>query len=130
MGLRWGAVDLRHGRLKVRVSRTLGEDNPPKTVKSAREITLLPEVVAVLRAAKPLHAAVNTFVFPTQAGTPLDEERFVEKHWHRGLRGTDVRPRKFYATRHTFISVALTKGANLKWLADYCGTSVEMIEKH
>ena len=92
MGLRWGAVDLRHGRLKVRVSRTLGEDNPPKTVKSAHEITLLPEVVAVLRAAKPLHAAVNTFVFPTQAGTPLDEERFVEKHWHRGLRGTDVRP--------------------------------------
>ncbi len=28
----------------------------------------------------------------------------------------------------TFISVALTVGVNLKWLAEYCGTSVAMIE--
>ena len=41
----------------------------------------------------------------------------------------EMRPRKFYATRHTFISVALSKGCNLKWVAEYCGTSVEMIEK-
>jgi hypothetical protein len=41
----------------------------------------------------------------------------------------EVRPRKFCATRHTFISVALSKGCNLKWVAEYCGTSVEMIEK-
>ena len=129
-GLRWSAVDLRRGKLKVRVSRTLGEDNAPKTEKSTREITLVPEVVAVLRDAKSLHATADTFVFTTQAGTPLDEERFVEKHWHRALRATDTRPRKFYATRHTFITGAVGKGANLKWLADYCGTSVEMIEKH
>lgn len=130
-GLRWRAVDLRRGKLKVRVSRTLGEDNPPKTEKSTREITVLPQVVAVLRDATPLHVTSDTFVFTTQIGTPLDEERFVEKHWHRALRATGVRPRKFYATRHTFISVAVSRpGVNLKWLADYCGTSVEMIEKH
>jgi hypothetical protein len=65
------------------------------------------------------------------AGTPLDQERFVEKHWHRALRGAGVRPRKFYATRHTFISQAVsTPGISLKWLADYCGTSIEMIERH
>jgi hypothetical protein len=32
--------------------------------------------------------------------------------------------------RHTFISVGLTNGVNIKWLANYCGTSVAMIEKH
>jgi hypothetical protein len=91
----------------------------------------MPEVVSVLRAARPLHVMADTFAFATQAGTPLDEERFVEKHWHRALDATRVRPRKFYATRHTFISVAISKpGINLKWLADYCGTSVEMIEDH
>jgi hypothetical protein len=78
---------------------------------------------------KPLHLSADTFVFVNQVGRPLDEERFVEKHWHRALRATGVRPRKFYATRHTFISVALSRGANLKWIADYCGTSVEMIER-
>lgn len=40
-------------------------------------------------------------------------------------------PRKFYATRATFISQAVSKpGITLKWLAEYCGTSVEMIERH
>jgi integrase len=41
-----------------------------------------------------------------------------------------VRERKPYSTRHTFISAALTNGGNIKWLAEYCGTSVAMIEKH
>ena len=41
-----------------------------------------------------------------------------------------MRPRKFYATRHTFISLAMTKGMPLKLVAGYCGTSVEMIEQH
>jgi len=31
--------------------------------------------------------------------------------------------------RHTFISVGLTNGVKIKWLADYCGTSVAIIEK-
>jgi integrase len=130
VGLRWGDVDLRGGSLTVRRSRTMGEDNAPKTRKSRRTMTLLPEVVAVLRDAKPLHVGPDSFVFTTAVGTPLAGERFVEKHWHRALRATGVRPRKFYATRHTFLSVGLTRGANLKWLADYCGTSVEMIERH
>jgi len=131
VGLRWGDVDLRRGELEVRRSRTLGEDNAPKTEKSARAVRLRPEVVAVLRAARPIGAAEDTFVFTTQHGTPLDEERFVEKHWRPAIRKTKVRPRKFYATRHTFISLTLMGGVvNIKRVADYCGTSVAMVEKH
>ena len=32
-------------------------------------------------------------------------------------------------TRHTFIAWAFSEGANLKGLAEYCGTSVQMIEQ-
>ena len=131
VGLRNGDLDLRHGRLTVRWSRTLGEDNPPKTQKSERTIKLRPEVVAVHREMpKLMNLTDRSFAFTTQAGTSLDEEKFVEKHWHRALRAKKVRPRKFYATRHTFITLSLENGANIKKLADYCGTSVEMIEKH
>ena len=38
--------------------------------------------------------------------------------------------RKPYTMRHTFISMGLTKGVKIKWLAEYCGTSVAMTEKH
>src|SRR5262245_39511344 len=79
---------------------------------------------------QPLHATADDFVFTTATGRPVDEERFVQQHWHRALRATGIRPRKFYATRHTFISASLEAGYNIKRLADYCGTSVEMIERH
>jgi hypothetical protein len=62
------------------------------------------------------------FVFITERGTPLNEERFVEHHWRPALRACTVRPRKFYATRHTFITQTLQAGAvSIKKLADYAG---------
>ncbi len=131
LGARHGVLDVRTGKLTIRISRSLGEDNPTKTVKSARTITLRPDVVAVLgEMATPLHVAPDAFLFTTQHGTPIEEERFVDAHWNRALQATGIRPRGFYTTRHTFISAALTDGCNLKWLADYCGTSVDMIERH
>ena len=41
-----------------------------------------------------------------------------------------IRPRPFYNTRHTYISVALTLGCNVKWIAEQTGTSVQMIQEH
>jgi integrase len=130
VGLRWCAVDLRAGTLTVHISRSHGEDNPPKTKNSQRTITLQPDVVAVLRATQPLHVTPESFVFITPTGLPLDTDGFVELRWHRALRATGTRPRKFYTTRHTFISVALSRGCKPKWVAKYCGTSLEMLDKH
>jgi hypothetical protein len=41
----------------------------------------------------------------------------------------DIRQRKFYACRHTFITEQVKRGELLKAIADYCGTSVTMIER-
>ena len=45
------------------------------------------------------------------------------------LTGTEVRYRKFYCTRHTFITETIRGGENIKAVADYCGTSLEMIQR-
>src|SRR5262249_33153038 len=107
-----------------------GEATPRKTKNSQRTLTLQADVVAILRAAQSLHVTPDTFVFTTPTGLPLDTDRFVESRWHRALRATGIRPRKFYATRHTFISVALGRGCKPKWVAKNCGTSLEMLDKH
>jgi integrase len=130
VGLRCGAVDLRASTLTVRCSRSRGEDNAPKTKNSQRTLTLPPDVMAVLKTSQPLHVTPDTFVFTTPTGLPLDTDRFVESRWHRALRATGTRPLKFYATRHTFISVALSRGCKAKWVAKYCGTSLEMLDRH
>ena len=128
--LRWGDVDLRGGKLLIRRSRTFGEDNAPKTAGSERTIELAPFVVEVLKGEKPLHVQPDDFVFLNPNGRPIDVKVFTQWTWSPALRRLNIRPRKFYATRHTFISLALTRGWNLKALAEYCGTSVAMIEKH
>jgi hypothetical protein len=61
------------------------------------------------------------------ARRPVGEES--KGIWFRCLRSLGIRPRKFYTTRHTFVAWALSEGANLKGLAEYCGTSVQMIEQ-
>ncbi len=127
IGLRWGDVDLRAGKLLIRRSRTFGEDKAPKTRGSERTIDLAPFVVDVLNGEKPLHVRDDDFVFMNPEGRPIDVKVFTQGTWNPALRRLNLRPRKFYATRHTFISVALTRGWNLKALAEYCGTSVAMI---
>src|SRR5215510_14432142 len=106
-----------------------GRRRTPKTTASERTLELADVVVAVLRNAKPLHATEETFVFTNTDVRPIFVDNFG-KMWHPALRAVGLRPRKFYATRHTFISLALTKGARIKWVAEYCGTSVAMIEAH
>jgi len=130
LALRWGDVDLKAGRASITKSRYYGSENATKTSSSERDVVLLPMVVELLKATKPLHAAESDYVFKNHEGSPINEDKWRKKHWYRALRALGIKPRKFYATKHTYISVALSAGCNIKWLAEQCGTSVAMIEKH
>jgi integrase len=130
IALRWGDIDLRSGTLSISKSHYMGEDGPTKTAASERVIALGMPVIEALKAIKPLHVTETDLVLKNSEGRPINEDKWRKKYWYRALRGCNIRPRKFYATRHTFISDALSQNANIKWLAEYCGTSVAMIEKH
>ena len=131
VALRWGDLDAERGTVTIRLSRYLGSEGATKTAHSERTFPLMPEVREVLRAIRPLHAMEDTYVFVNpKNGGPIEQREWPKDHWRRALTGTKVRPRKFYATKHTCISVAPTKGLNLKFIAEYCGTSVQMIEQH
>jgi integrase len=129
--LRWSDVDLARGTIRVRRSRYQGAENEPKTRGSNRTVYAVTAVLEALRAAMPLHARSDDYVFVNAwTGGPIDQGEWAREFWHRPLRALNIRTRKFYATRHTFISIALTQGVNMKWLAEQCGNSVAMIEHH
>jgi len=130
LALRWGDIDLRGGFLTISKSRYKDTEGAPKTTGSERSIKLLPSVVEALNRLKPLHVTESNYVFLNQEGQPLNFHTWRGGVWYRILRGASIRERKPYACRHTFISVGLSKGVSIKWLAEYCGTSVAMIEKH
>jgi len=131
VALRWGDIDTTIGTITISRSRYMGSEAAPKTRGSHRTIRLLPEARETLRDLKPLHADADDYVFTNgKNGGPLDQREWPKDHWRTVLRSLGIRPRKFYATRHTFISVALTNGTNVKFLAEYCGTSMAMIEQN
>jgi integrase len=129
-GLRRGDVDLVSGRLTVSVSRTNHQDNPTKTSMSTRCLDLDQHTVALLNGRWPSAARPDDFLFVNTKGRPIHAESFTKNHWKKAIRALGIQDRAFYACRHTFISVSLTNGMNPKFIAEYCGTSLAMIEKH
>ena len=128
--LRWSDVDLSFGKVSITKSRHLKAEAPTKTRASVRIVTLLPAMVEVLNQLYPLRATEQDHIFLDVSGTPFDAQEWMGRHWNKALRACGVRQRKFYYTRHTYISVALSAGVRIKWLAEQCGASVAMIEKH
>ena len=68
------------------------------------------------------------YAFVNKFGEPMNSKKWSEHNWAEPLKELGIRHRKFYATRHTFITEAIKRGDNLVAVAQYCGTSVKMIQ--
>ena len=77
----------------------------------------------------PLRVEPNSYVLHDGQGKPIDQGEFG-RAFQGVLRVLEIRQRRFYNIRHTFISVALTIGCNQKWIAEQTGTSIAMIQDH
>ena len=126
--LRRGKIDLTSGKAMIVRSRHLGAEDAPKTRASRRTVKLLPNVIEILNTIA-LYQNPDDYVYTDEHGRPIDQAEFG-CGFQDVLRVLSIRPRPFYNTRHTYISVAFTLGCNIKWIAEQCGTSVEMIQEN
>jgi integrase len=129
VSLRRGRVDLAIGTAMIVKSRYLGTEAAPKTRASRRTVKLLPNVVDLLKTIAPLHQTPDDYVHTDEQGRPIDQSEFGRR-FQAVLGVLGIRPRPFYNTRHTYISVALTLRCNPKWIAEQTGTSLAMIEQN
>jgi integrase len=122
--------DLKAGTLSITKSWTEGEENDPKTPRSKRTVQLFPEALAGLAAIpEPVIPEPDALLFVNPAGEIINSKEWPKKSFYPVLRKLGIRVRKFYCTRHTFISELIGRGEDLKAIAEYCGTSAEMIER-
>lgn len=90
----------------------------------------------LLRTSKPDHCKSSDLVFPSPEGTFIDTDNFRNRIWKKVLEGLEIRYRKFYQTRHTFITLALEAtgehGGHLdaKDVARLVGNSPDTIYHH
>jgi integrase len=126
--LQWTDIDLDRRTVSITKSRDMGEDSPPKTQKSNRTIQVSEDLIRLL-ALLPSRKLGIKYVFVNKNGDPMNAKKWSGHNWAEPLEKLEIRHRKFYATRHTFITEQVRKDeTRLKAIADYCGTSVAMIE--
>ena len=68
--------------------------------------------------------------FLNKHDAPLKPAYFKIHYCDRILGKLEIRDRKFYATRHEFITDMVKKGISLKAIGNFVGTSVTIIEQY
>ena len=130
-GLRWSDVDASRCTVAIQRSRHLRADAQTKTAGSWRVIQVPAELLAVIEQLRlPWRKPSDPVFFNKVSGAQLDANEWARVYWQRICEGAGVRPRKFYATRHTSITEAVERGENMLAIARYHGTSLAMIERN
>lgn len=116
LGLKWEDIDLERGDLRVRrqISRINGEvvEAPLKTKNAYRTLPLAEDTVSVLLEQKK-KVGSSPWVFPSPNGGPISPDSVLHM-LHRVLKRAGLPKVRFHDLRHTFATLALQNGVDIK----------------
>lgn len=122
LGLKWQDIDWKNGVIKVRrqVARVDGEivEAPLKTKNSYRTVSISLQAVEVLKRQK---AKTNDqCVFPSPNGGPTSPDS-MNNMLKRVLERAGIPKVRFHDLRHTFATIALQSGVDIKTVSGMLG---------
>ena len=122
LGLKWQDIDWTNGIIKVRrqVARVDGQivEAPLKTKNSYRAVSISPQAIEVLREQK--CKTNDTYVFPSPNGGPISPDS-VNNMLKRVLERAGIPKVRFHDLRHTFATIALQNGVDIKTVSGMLG---------
>ena len=123
--LRWIDIDLARAAARISRSYSSGRSLGPTKTGRERSIELSRRICTVLAQRRPDLVHDDTLVFPNRAGAFIDPGNFRERIWGRLVRRVFGRSRRItpHGLRHTFASLHMARGTNLKWLQHQGGWS-------
>ncbi len=128
LGLKWSDVDWENRQVCIQRTFNKGRFFPPKTRASRRRIDLAPKVLSELRKWK-LACPLNELdlVFPNEAGQPINYSNMVQRHFFPTLKMARLSRIRFHDLRHTYASLLLDQGENIKYIQTQMGHSSPMV---
>ena len=122
LGLKWQDIDWKNGSIKVRrqVARVDGQivEAPLKTKNSYRAVSISSQAIEVLREQK--RKTNDTYVFPSPNGGPISPDS-VNNMLKRVLERAGIPMVRFHDLRHTFATIALQNGVDIKTVSGMLG---------
>ena len=123
LGLKWEDVDLERGALRVRrqASRINGDvvEAPLKTKNAYRTLPLAEDTVSVLKEQRK-KVGNSPWVFPSPNGGPISPDSVLHM-LHRVLKRAGLPKVRFHDLRHTFATLALQNGVDVKTVSGMLG---------
>ena len=123
LGLKWEDIDLERGDLRVRrqISRINGEitEAPLKTKNAYRTLPLAEDTVSVLKEQR-RKVGSSPWVFPSPTGGPISPDSVLHM-LHRVLKRAGLPKVRFHDLRHTFATLALQNGVDVKTVSGMLG---------
>ena len=123
LGLKWEDIDLERGDLRVRrqIARINGEvvEAPLKTKNAYRTLPLAEDTVSILLEQKE-KVGGSPWVFPSPTGGPISPDSVLHM-LHRVLKRAGLPRIRFHDLRHTFATLALQNGVDVKTVSGMRG---------
>ena len=124
LGLKWSDVDFSKKQISINRTFNHGRFFTPKTKGSVRRIDLAPVVVNELAGWKLKSGGQDEgLIFPNEAGEPMNYSNMVQRHFHQALQKAGTDRIRFHDLRHTFASLLLNQGTNIKYVQTQLGHS-------
>ena len=123
LGLKWDDLDLERGDLRVKrqIARINGEvvEAPLKTKNAYRTLPLARDTIDVLNQQKKKVGSCP-WVFPSPTGSPMSPDSVLHM-LHRVLKRAGLPRVRFHDLRHTFATLALQNGVDVKTVSGMLG---------
>lgn len=123
LGLKWQDIDMVSGTIRVQrqVARIDGEivEAPLKTKNSYRNVSIGPDAIEVLKEQKK-KVGDSEYVFPSPNGGPISPDSVLNM-LHRVLERAGLPKIRFHDLRHTFATLALQNGVDIKTVSGMLG---------
>lgn len=122
IGLRWSDIDWHNHAIMVRRSVWNNEFQDPKSYDSARAIGMSPSLEKTLKDYREV-ARESEFdlVFCNEVGKPLDVNNVRNRVFNKALAEAGLRRIRLHDLRHTFASLLIHQGENLKYVQQQLG---------
>ena len=123
LGLKWEDIDFEHGNLRVKrqIARIDGEvvEAPLKTKNAYRTLPLADDAIQVLKQ-QGKKTGSSPWVFPSPIGGPISPDSVLHM-LHRVLKRAGLPRVRFHDLRHTFATLALQNGVDIKTVSGMLG---------
>jgi len=127
-GLKWTDIDWFNSQIHIQRTFNKGRWYKPKSKASNRKIDLGPVMMAELRKWKlACPPSELDLVFPNDAGKPMDHGNMLNRHFYPALKAASLPRIRFHDLRHTYASLLIEQGENVKYIQSQLGHSSPMV---